>query len=221
MLNKKDSLVTLNSFFKKNKIAKITHLFTLLKTKSRMTIFRRLSELNYLSSYTHAGSYYTLPHVPNFDSSGLWYFNEIGFSQNGNLKETLIILIEKSESGKTHDELENQLHVRVQNTLFDLINLNKISRTKIANNYLYTASNLHQSKKQIQHRENHWQEYKDIDCPDWIIIQILSAIIRVNSSTIDAHKIILELKNRQINITAEQVENVLNRFHLKKTLASK
>jgi hypothetical protein len=221
MLNKKDSLATLKAFFKKNKIAKVIELFILIKTKSRMTIFRRLSELKYLSSYTHAGSYYTLPNIPNFDSSGLWYFNEIGFSQNGNLKETLIYLIEKSESGKTHDELEMQLHVRVQNALLDLIHSNKICRTKIANIYLYTVRDATQAKKQIQYRKNHWREHKDINCPDWIVIQILSAVIRINSVAINIDEIILELKSRQINITFEQVENVLDQLHLKKTLVSK
>jgi hypothetical protein len=221
MMKKEDSFHTLNLFFKAKRVARITDLFTLLGTNSRMSIFRKLSELNYLSSYTHAGAYYTLHHIPNFDSTGLWYFNEIGFSKKGNLKETLLNLIEKSESGMTHEELEKRLHIRVQNTLLDLINSNKINRTKISNCYLYTSVNEVQSKRQIQNREAHMQGYKEMSFPDWIIIEILAAIIRVKSITIDSQKIVSELKLRKNLITIEQVEKVISQLNLKKTLDSK
>ncbi len=220
-MNKEDSFNALNLFFKANRIAKIDDLFTLLGTNSRMSIFRKLSELNYLSSYTHAGAYYTLRHIPNFDSTGLWRFNEIGFSKKGNLKETLLYLIEKSESGKTHEELEKQLHIRVQNTLLNLINSNKINRTKVANSYLYTSGNQVQSKKQIQNCETHRQGYKEAGCPDWIIIEILAEIIRIKSIIIDSQKIVSELKLRKIVISIEQVDKVINQFNLKKTPDSK
>ena len=53
-----------------------------------MSVFRRLRELGYLSSYTHNGRYYTLAGVPDFDENGLWFHRGIGFSQVGTLKET-------------------------------------------------------------------------------------------------------------------------------------
>jgi hypothetical protein len=160
--------------------------------------------------------FYSLRHIPNFDSTGLWRLNEIGFSKKGNLKETLLYLIEKSKSGKTHEELEKQLHIRVQNSLLDLINSNKINRTKISNAYLYTSANQAKSKKQIQNYEGHWQGYKEMGCPDWIIIEILASMIRVKSITIDSQKIVLELKLRKIIMTIEQVEKVISQFNLKK-----
>jgi len=33
-----------------------------------------LCQINYLSSYSHRGQYYTLPHIPDFDHYGLWSF---------------------------------------------------------------------------------------------------------------------------------------------------
>jgi hypothetical protein len=221
MANKMDSLNVLNSFFKANKVAKIADLFTLLGTGSRMSVFRRLSELNYLSSYTHAGAYYTLPRIPNFDSMGLWYFNDIGFSRKGNLKDTLLYLIEESESGKTHEELENQLHIRVQNTLLNLTNSNKINRTKISSYYLYTSANVVKSTKQIQNRQSNSYKYKETDYSDWIVIETLAAIIRIKSITIDPKKVFLELKSKKIVIAIEQVEKILDKLDLKKTLDSK
>ena len=100
----KDASAMLKKFFKKNKIAQLVDLFNLLHTKSRMSVFRRLRELQYLSSYTHSGSYYTIKNIPDFNSSGLWYFNEVGFSKFGNLKETLIHIIDDSDSGTSKNQ---------------------------------------------------------------------------------------------------------------------
>ncbi len=57
MLSKIIALKKLRTFFKKNRMARMDELFPLLETTSRMTVFRRLKELNYLSSFTHAGRY--------------------------------------------------------------------------------------------------------------------------------------------------------------------
>ena len=41
-----------------------------LGTGSRMTVFRKLAELPYLTSYSHRGKYYTLRASCQFDASG-------------------------------------------------------------------------------------------------------------------------------------------------------
>jgi hypothetical protein len=219
MLKEKDSSVALEIFFKKNKLGKLTDLFHLLKTKSRMSIFRRLRKLQYLSSYTHSGSYYTLKNIPDFDSSGLWYFNQVGFSKFGSLKETLLHLIEQSESGKTHEELENKLHIRSHNTLLNLVNSNKITRIKIEGGYVYFSINFSQSSKQISHRKNYSHRLKHSGLSDWIIIEILASIIRTTQRVcIQPSNIVLDLSSREIVVTEDQVNHVLKKFDLKKTL---
>lgn len=190
MLKEKDSSAALIIFFKKNKLGKLTDLFHLLKTKSRMSVFRRLRELQYLSSYTHSGSYYTLNNIPDFDSSGLWYFNEVGFSKFGSLKETVLHLIEQSELGRTHEELESKLHVRSYNTLLGLVNSNKITRIKIDGAYVYFSIKSSRSAKQISHRKNYSHKLKSTGISDWIIIEILASIITaILGESIDSLKL--------------------------------
>ncbi len=46
--------------FKKNKIATMPELKEILGTQADATIFRKLRELSYRSSYSHRGRYYTL-----------------------------------------------------------------------------------------------------------------------------------------------------------------
>jgi hypothetical protein len=40
-----------------------------------MTVFRRLRKIEYVSSYTHAGRYYTLYDIARFDSDGMAFFS--------------------------------------------------------------------------------------------------------------------------------------------------
>ncbi len=100
------------------------------KDRSARSIFRDLLSKGYFSSFTHAGKYYTLKNIPRFDSDGIWFYQEIGFAQFGTLKNTLVKLIESSEAGKSHDELNKKLHIRVHNTLLDLVRNKKIMRKK-------------------------------------------------------------------------------------------
>lgn len=222
MPKEKDSSAALKKFFKKNKLGRLTDLFDLLNTRSRMSVFRRLKELQYLSSYTHAGSYYTLKNIPDFDPSDLWYFNEVGFSKFGNLKETVINFVERSESGSTHEELEKKLHVRVHNTLLDLVNSNKITRIKMGGGYVYFSIRASQSKKQAANRKNYSHRLRNSGLSDWLIIEILASIVRITpGACIEPSNIISDLLlSRDIVVTEDQIVQVLKKLDLKKTLAS-
>jgi hypothetical protein len=85
MLSKPDALKALRASFKKERVVMLPDIYALLGTTSRMSAFRRLRDLNYLSSFSHVGRYYTLPGVTNFDPQGLWFYEEVGFSRFGNL----------------------------------------------------------------------------------------------------------------------------------------
>lgn len=90
----------------RRKVADIGAILAALQTTSRMTAFRKLSELGYLSSYSHSGGYYTLQSIPQFDGDGLWLFEGVGFSRHGTLKDTVAILVDRAESGQLHRELQ-------------------------------------------------------------------------------------------------------------------
>ena len=79
----------IEKLFERLKITDINKLFQVLETRSIMTVFRNLTKIGYYSSYSHAGRYYTLRHIPNFDENGLWHFKDISFSKFGTLKATV------------------------------------------------------------------------------------------------------------------------------------
>jgi hypothetical protein len=93
VLNKSDSNKAIKKLFRRFPIADLDTLFKTVKTSSRMSIFRRLREIGYFSSYTHTGRYYTLADIPQFDDYGLWIHQGIGFSQFGTLRATIVQLV--------------------------------------------------------------------------------------------------------------------------------
>ena len=50
-----------------------------------ISVFRKLRELAYSSSYSHRGKYYTLDEIARFDAMGLWSFRSVWFSRHGTL----------------------------------------------------------------------------------------------------------------------------------------
>ena len=60
----------LKRFFDKNKIATLDQLRQALGNPARCTVFRKLDQLHYLSSYSHRGKYYTLKSIAQFTEQG-------------------------------------------------------------------------------------------------------------------------------------------------------
>lgn len=190
-----------------------------LGNKSKRSIFRYLAKEDYYSSVTHAGKYYTLKSTPHFNKSGLWFFDSIGFSKHGTLKQTLIYLINNSEVGKMHGELKEQLLVRVHNTLLTLVQLNKISRVEIGGNYIYINVDKEKAASQLEKRRLFLlpSAQKTTLPSDIIQIEILAEIIRAaNRINIVPTKIALSLVARGIKVTHYEVEELIRFFGLKK-----
>ncbi len=217
MLTKPDALNALRALFKKKRVAMLPEIYALLSTTSRMTVFRRLRELEYLSSFSHVGRYYTLPGVAHFDSQGLWFFEDVGFSQFGNLKETLVQLVEQSIAGRIHEELEKHLRLRVHNTLLDLVRSGRIAREMFDGVFLYHSIRTERAQQQLaRRREGAGESVQDI-LPDGMVIEVLAEIIRGNRVQIDQSDIITQLGARGIRITAAQLNQLCTRLDLKKT----
>ena len=78
----------LKSFLVEHKIATLPDLKEALGTNVDMTVFRKLRELTYRTSYSHRGKYYTLDEIACFNDRGLWFFRAAGFSVFGTLIRT-------------------------------------------------------------------------------------------------------------------------------------
>ena len=97
-----------------------------LGTKCRMTIFRRLSKLGYISSYSHSGKYYSLKRIERYNRYGIWSYNSVFFSKYGTLKNNLESVIDDSSKGYRASELKTILKEKVEDSLLDLV-INRIT----------------------------------------------------------------------------------------------
>jgi len=71
----------LRRFLRRNHIATLPQLKQLLGTGADITVFRKLKELSYRTSYSHRGSFYTLDEIARFDEQGLWSFDSVWFAR--------------------------------------------------------------------------------------------------------------------------------------------
>ena len=160
MCTRKPRLNEALELFKSNKIGRLDDLKHALHTNSTMTVFRSLKELNYLSSYSHRGKYYTLQNIPKFDELGLWSFQSVWFSQYGNLVETAKEFVENSNAGYTTHELEDILHVETKHPLLSLYKKGRIDREKFGGYYVYLSSEVHDKKRQIAVRKTGAEKFE-------------------------------------------------------------
>ncbi|PXF58107.1 MAG: hypothetical protein C4B58_07430 [Deltaproteobacteria bacterium] len=145
---------------KANKIATLDELKRALRTRSTMTVFRKLTSIGYLSSYSHRGKYYTIPKIAKFDQTGLWSWHSIWFSKFGNLVETAKEFVDSSMAGFTVKELEQTLHVEAQHTLLKLFQAKRIYRKKISGLYVYVAFDPTKRKSQIAMRKSSASQFE-------------------------------------------------------------
>jgi hypothetical protein len=143
----------IQSLLKENKIATLKDIKAALDSSSTMTVFRKLKELGYLSSYSHRGKYYTLCELADFNGIGLWSYQSVWFSKYGNLVETTKEFILNSKAGYTANELENILNVEVKHTLLKLFNEKHIHREKVSTTYIYFALDKTEKKRQVSLRK--------------------------------------------------------------------
>ncbi len=139
-------------FLLERKVATMPELKEVLGTEVDVTVFRKLRELGYHSSFSHSGKYYTLGEIAQFDELGLWCFESVWFSQHGTLKETCEVLVSGSDAGYAADELEKLLHVGVRDPLRGLAREGRLVREKVAGRYVYFSAQAPARKRQLRAR---------------------------------------------------------------------
>jgi len=187
-----------------------------------------------LSSYSHAGKYYTLNTIPKFDKRGLWLHKEVRFSKHGTLRKTLVVLVTQSPAGYMHEELEVIVGLRVHDTLRSLFEANEIGRVRVEVAYIYVAADPTRASIQLSQREAMRAAQAAVveksaapvagasSALDLArVIDVLVAVIHAPKD--DAYSISARLRAGGLVVTDEQVEAVFERYALgvKKTARSR
>jgi len=140
--------------FHRIKVLTIEQLVDLLEC-SVITARRHLKKWEAYTSFNHNGRYYTLPRIPQFDPNGLWQYRTILFSKYGNLKQTVIQLIRRSEAGLSAREVAQIVEIPSNSSIFSqLRNVSGIRREKHHGHFVYFSDEheTYQEQKSALHR---------------------------------------------------------------------
>lgn len=141
---------TLEALFNQNKVLTLDVMKKALGTTVKMTVFRKLKSLSYRASYSHAGKYYTLDEIAEYNQHGLWNYRQIYFSKYGSLLNTLEALVSASNAGYFAHELQRLVQVRVYAPLLKLTASGHLRRENLAPGYLYVSPQAWKSQLQTR-----------------------------------------------------------------------
>jgi hypothetical protein len=222
MLDPDASRLALERLFGQRPVATLDQLAGALQTDSRMSIFRRLSVIGYQSSYTHTGRYYTLSSRPEFDADGLWRYQGIGFSRDGTLKATVKRLVDTADAGRTQQELQVRLGVRVHNPLLDLVEGKQLGREPVDHEFVYVAAQRTRARAQLAKRRSGAVLEAAPATPALEIEVLVEVIHGARVPPPDAEKVAARMAARGVRASIAEVAAVLARHGLgKKTARSR
>jgi len=121
----------------RTKVLTIEELSSMLAS-SIITARRYLKKWKAFTSFNHNGRYYTLPGIPRFDHYGIWRHQTILFSEYGSLKQTIIHLVTRSESGLSAREIAQIVGLPSNSSIFSrLQDISGIRREKYGGRFVY------------------------------------------------------------------------------------
>ena len=217
---------SLERLFDRRPVAQITELRKALGVRSRTTVFFALKAAGYLTSYSHAGRYYTLGRIPEFDARGLWAVGGVRFSKHGTLRATIVVLVCEALAGCTHEELAELLGLRVHDTLRSLVEAEALGREQVQAVYVYLDPDADRAEAQLAERRH--KTAAPVAMPEpgqgipppldpTRVIDVLVAVIHAPKE--EARTIAARLRAAGLAVSDEQVEAVFAQYGLEKKTA--
>ena len=186
-------------------------------TCSKQTVFRRLYEHGYYSSYNYTGKFFTIDEVSHFDSYGLWMCKGARFSKHGTLKQTVAHFVKTSKEGMIHEELSALLAVRSHNTLLTLFEEGIIHREKIGPAFVYLSPKQSLRRKQVCHRQKLIKAQKR-PCPTYPQ-KIVTLLEMIMDPKVERQEIVARVKRNGVSISRDVVDTIFEKFELDKKRA--
>jgi hypothetical protein len=184
-----------------------------------ITIRKRLKVWNTHTSYNFNGSYYALSEVTKFNNYGIWEFNGARFSRYGNLKQTVIALINESEKGLTASELGKIIGIAPRSFLWHFRDIPGIRREGYQGQFIYFTDIEKKYRQQYQCRDRTDKQllrgYSSMAIDSEPVLILVDRIKHPESSL---ESCVNRLRTRCKHITLDQVHKFLQ-YHdlLKKT----
>jgi len=182
-----------------------------------ISVRRYLRQLGYFSSFTHNNKWYTLSSVPRFDKDGLWFWDCVGFSKHGNMKQTILFFINRSPQGLSAKELREKLSVPCHAVLNHLYKSGKIDRIKSGKKFVYLSTDERKNRRQMAHQRLRIdQASKPHGLSAQAAVYVLAEFIKnPQASFAEISRAVAE---KQVIVTPEAIACLFEEHDLKKTL---
>lgn len=181
---------------------------------SGITVRRKLKKSGALTSYNKNGKYYTLPHIPVFDSYGLWNYKDTRFSRYGNMHQTIIQLINRSSRGLHAGAIGELIGYPPHSLLNKLCAKSLIKRDKLDGRYVYFSMEDRLYKSQRHKYKTVQQQYNEDDIPCTTAVKLL--IEKIKNPKSNPPELVRALRKEKINISELQVKRFFEKHGLKK-----
>lgn len=195
--------------FRRRKILTLGEVAELIE-RSVHTARRRLKQWRAHTSYNHNGRYYSLPEVPTFDANGLWHCRGVFFSQHGNLKQTLIELIHRSEAGLDAGELRTLLGLDPRSFLSAFADHPQLSREKVQGRFVYYSAVPSVYAQQHMRRSGFSATAREPTAIEAVAI----LVEKIKHPTLGQQALSRRLRKQQIFVEAQSIENLFVRHDL-------
>ncbi len=206
--------------FRKEKVMSLKQLADRLSCSER-TVQRQLKKWRTYTSYNQNGRYYVLPDIPKFDEHGLWRYKGIFFSRHGNLKQTLMTLVNHSPAGLSAAQAGALVGVSLRSFLAQSHDIVPLRREKIAGRFVYFSQDAAVFSQQKQKRQADDSRLKLLRLPtDTEAVIIL--VERIKHPALSVEQLAARLHKKAHRIKAEVIYNLFEHHGLlKKTAATK
>jgi len=195
--------------FRRRKVLTLAEVAGLIR-RTIHTARRQLKAWRVHRSYNKNGRYYTLPDVPEFDASGLWHWRGILFSQYGNLTQTVIELIRRSEAGLEAAELGERLGLEPRSFLSAFADHPLLRREKTQGRFVYYAADpdLYSQQRQCRGlRSATAREPSELEA-----VAIL--VEKIKHPALSLEELCRRLRRRKLSLEPEMIRNLFARHGL-------
>ena len=207
----------LNALFKHKRVARLPELREALGVRSRTTVFSALKTVGYYSSYSHAGRYYTLVHIPRFDDHGLWFHDRVRFAKHGTLRNTVVALVQQAPGGHSHEQLQMLLGIQLHDTLRNLVAADLLCRERLGGVFVYLNADGERAAEQLRHRKENDEAPAKIlrVATDEEVVEVLVEALREAPEIPPPARVARRLVARGVQLEPHHVEQVYEEHGLK------
>ena len=211
-INPQDSLVSLFDQKKCWTIEELTHSLDY----STISIRRFLKDIGYYSSFTHNSMWYALHSIPAFNRRGLWFYQDIGFSKHGNLKQTILNFVNKSPHGLTAKELFEILLIPCHPVLNQMYKKIQLDRFDTQRGFVYLSIDEKNRQRQLRRLQSQLMRAKE---PESLNAQAAVYVLveYIKHPEASAAELSKAVEKKEVKASPKAITRLFKEHDLKKT----